>query len=112
MKKTNKQVNQKQKQNILNAVQLLKRTKDLFGGTNKVVVETYPVSVGLLGRVKEEKKFYEVNGFRATTNPKVEAIKTVSPEFLEEVANFLVKEPNNVHAQNITKTLIKGANFE
>lgn len=111
MKKTNKQVNQKQKQNILNAVQLLKRTKDLFGGTNKVIVETYPVSVGLLGRVKEEKKFYEVNGFRAITNPKVEAIKTVSPEFLEEVANFLEKEPNNVYAQNITKTLVKGANF-
>lgn len=112
MKKSNKQVNQKQKQSILNASRMLRKAKPTFTGSDEVSVENYPTKIGLLGKVKKSETFLEIKGFRVPTGAKADSIKMISPEFLEEVSTFLEKEPNNIYAQRITKTLVKGVSFE
>lgn len=115
MKKLNKQVNQKQKQSILNASRMLKQIKNQFDGNNDVHVEKYNLKSGLRGLFNKsgnEFTFMEVKGFRVANGSKVDALQTISPEFLQEVSNFLENEPNNEYAQKITKTLVKGVQFE
>lgn len=112
MKKQNKQVNQKQKQSILNAARMLKDRRFSFDGNNHVSTEEVPYKIRFFGRKADTYTVYTVNGFRVTDEKKIKALLTINPDFLEEVSNFLEKEPNNEYAQRITKTLTKGVNFE
>lgn len=112
MKKSNKQVNQKQKKSILNASRMLRNMKGQFGGSTDVRTETYHKKGGFWKVFfPEQLTFMEIKGFRVSNMSKADALATINPAFVEEVAKFLENEPNNVHAQNITKTLIKGVSF-
>lgn len=91
---------------------MLRNVKNQFGGSTNIRSETYHKKEGFWKAFfPEQLTFMEIKGFRVANMGKADALSTINPAFIEEVAKFLENEPNNVHAQNITKTLIKGVSF-